>query len=72
MEPVIEQDEAVEAARRELEQRGIPHDDREVVVRIEGSDYVVVFPPPPNTRAGDFTLRVSCSDGSILDVRIER
>lgn len=69
---MIEEREAVQAARRELEQQGIPHEDREVVVHLEDSDYVVVFPPPPNMRAGDFTLRVSCEDGSILDVRIER
>jgi hypothetical protein len=69
---VIEESEAVEVARRKLEEQGIPHEDREVQVHIEDSDYVVVFPPPPNMRAGDFTLRISCSDGSILDVRIER
>ncbi|MGH2681722.1 MAG: hypothetical protein ACRDIX_00630 [Actinomycetota bacterium] len=72
MEPVIEEREAVEAAQRELDQREIPYADREAQVRLEDSDYVVVFPPPPDTRAGDFTLRISSADGSILDVRIER
>lgn len=69
---MIEENEAVETARRELDEREIPYDDREVLVHTEDSDYVVVFPPPPNTRAGDFTFRISSADGTILEVRIER
>lgn len=69
---MIDENEAVDAARRELDQMEIPHGDREVRVHMEDSDYVVVFPPPPDMRAGAFTLRVSSSDGSIVDVRIER
>jgi hypothetical protein len=72
MGTVIEESEAVETARRELDQREIPYDDREVLVHMENSDYVVVFPPPPNTRAGDFTFKISSADGSILEVSIER
>jgi hypothetical protein len=68
----IAESEAIEAAQQELAQREIPYTDREVRVHLEDPVYVVVFPPPPNTRGGDFTLRISAVDGSVLDVRIER
>jgi hypothetical protein len=34
--------------------------------------YIVVFPPPPDTLGGDFTVLVDAETGSVLSGTIER
>jgi uncharacterized membrane protein YkoI len=69
---LISEDEAIERAKRELTETLTSYEDREVNVSFIQETYVVVFPPPPDTLGGDFTVVVDANTGEVLDVTIER
>ncbi len=68
---MISQAEALETARRWLEQTTGPLTDRTPNVRLRET-YVVVFPPSGTMRSGDFTVVVDPDTGKVLGVSIHR
>ena len=68
---VISQAEAVETARRWLEETSGSLADRTPTVTRKDT-YVVVFPPSGTMRSGDFTVVVDPGTGKVLGVLIER
>jgi hypothetical protein len=68
---VISEDEAIEAARRELSDMSIDPGDREVEVTHKGS-YTVVFKLPEGLLGGDWTVEVDSETGEALSAEIQR
>lgn len=70
---MISEGDAVERAKQWLADSGTAFAGREVIVSLDQRGvYTVVFPPPPDTLGGDFTLRVNAQTGEVLDAVIER
>jgi uncharacterized membrane protein YkoI len=69
---VISENEAIERAKRELTETLTSYEGREVNISLLQETYVVVFPPPPDTLGGDFTVVVDANTGEVLDITIER
>jgi uncharacterized membrane protein YkoI len=68
---VISEDEAVEAARRELASMSIDPGEREVEVTRKGS-YSVVFKLPEGLLGGDWTVEVDAETGETISAEIQR
>lgn len=69
---VISEDEAIARAKGALTENLTSFEDREVNVSLQQGTYVVVFPPPPDTLGGDFTVVVDAGTGEVIGVTIER
>jgi hypothetical protein len=68
---MISKEHAIEAAKKKLDEIQVDYTGRDVSAS-QQHVYKVVFPPPPNMRAGDFTLFIDSETGEVLAMRLER
>jgi hypothetical protein len=70
---MLTEQEAIEKAKAWLSKNLTSFEGREIkVTRAVSEHYTVVFPTPPDTLGGDFTIVVDASTGEVLDAKIER
>ncbi len=67
---MISEQKALEIAKARLDKSKIPYQNRQAIVTTR--TYKVVFPPPPNTLGGNFTLLIDAETGEVIDIVIER
>ena len=70
--PATAAPEALEIARAHLTTLNVPHEDRASTVSLQEDVYTVVFHLPEGWLGGDFIVKVSAEDGTILDTTLWR
>ncbi|MBW2262807.1 MAG: hypothetical protein JRG91_12600 [Deltaproteobacteria bacterium] len=70
--PATSAPEALETARAHLSTLNVPHEDRSSTVSLDGDVYTVVLHLPEGWLGGDFIVRVSAEDGSVLGTELWR
>ncbi len=68
---MISEKEALERAEAWLTNAKASFKERKATVSLT-KVYLVVFPPPPDTLGGNFTVIVDANTGNVLDAIIER
>jgi len=66
------EDDLIAVARAWLGEQGVDPGTRDALVFPDGEHRRVVFPPPSNSRAGDFTVIVDPASGTAVTGSIER
>jgi hypothetical protein len=70
--PAVSETQALETASEHLASLSVPHEHRSSSVTLQDDVYTVVYHLPEGMLGGDFIVRVSATDATVLDVTLWR